>query len=33
MLTSRGFDVYIAIDVQTILEINSGIIQVLKKEQ
>lgn len=30
LLTRRGFDVYIAIDVQTILEINSGIIRELK---
>jgi hypothetical protein len=30
LLTARGFDVYIAIDVQTILEINSRIIQELK---
>ena len=26
LLENRGFDVYIAIDVQTILEINSGIL-------
>ena len=30
LLENRGFDVYIAIDVQTILEINSGIICELK---
>jgi hypothetical protein len=30
LLESRGFDVYIAIDVQTILEINAGIIRELK---
>lgn len=30
LLVERGFDVYIAIDVQTILEINTGIIQELK---
>ena len=30
LLKKRGFDVYIAIDVQTILEINSGIIRELK---
>jgi hypothetical protein len=30
LLRARGFDVYIAIDVQTILEINTGIIQELK---
>jgi hypothetical protein len=30
LLEKRGFDVYIAIDVQTILEINAGIIRELK---
>lgn len=30
LLEQRGFDVYIAIDVQTILEINAGIIRELK---
>jgi len=30
LLETRGFDVYIAIDVQTILEINTGIIRELK---
>jgi hypothetical protein len=30
LLEERGFDVYIAIDVQTILEINTGIIRELK---
>jgi hypothetical protein len=30
LLENRGFDVYIAIDVQTILEINAGIIRELK---
>jgi hypothetical protein len=30
LLGERGFDVYIAIDVQTILEINTGIIRELK---
>src|SRR5437660_794267 len=30
LLRRRGFDVYIAIDVQTILEINTGIIRELK---
>jgi hypothetical protein len=30
LLEKRGFDVYIAIDVQTILEINTGIIRELK---
>jgi hypothetical protein len=30
VLEKRGFDVYIAIDVQAILEINSGIIRELK---
>lgn len=30
LLENRGFDVYIAIDVQTILEINAGIIHELK---
>jgi hypothetical protein len=30
LLLKRGFDVYVAIDVQTILEINTGIIRELK---
>ncbi|MDX2151430.1 MAG: hypothetical protein SFV54_11905 [Bryobacteraceae bacterium] len=30
MLEARGFDVYVAIDAQTILEINSGILRELK---
>ncbi len=30
LLKKRGFDAYIAIDVQTILEINTGIIRELK---
>jgi hypothetical protein len=30
LLEARGFDVYIAVDVQTILDINSGIIRELK---
>jgi hypothetical protein len=30
LLIARGFDVYVAIDAQTILEINRGIIRELK---
>jgi hypothetical protein len=30
LLEGRGFNVYVAIDVQTILEINAGIIRELK---